>query len=262
MARFCLAVPALLLLLLFLLSTAPTTAEVLASLSACDQFLLDRTPPRIPGILEDGKILDQNRYKTICQTYKNKRCFVTLYDTRNKIPVFSANRYRGVWEKKRPASKWKVEPQLENVENGENMEEDKGRNCSHQAGNGDHRNNGSFDRGHLFPSSYGFNRTDKTATFTLTNIDPQAASLNKGSWNRMETCVRCLMDRHCVNSNNLTEGFVVTGARPSVAAGSAAGSTSRRFCGRRSAATAPAGTGGWPAPTGAATSRMRPGTST
>ncbi|KAA8577390.1 hypothetical protein FQN60_016786 [Etheostoma spectabile] len=74
----------------FFLSIVPVVAEVVNSVSDCDEFLLRGTPPRVPGILEDGGIVDPERYKPICQIYKNQRRFVTLYDTRNRIPVFSA----------------------------------------------------------------------------------------------------------------------------------------------------------------------------
>lgn len=95
------------------------------------------------------------------------------------------------------------------------MLDDNGKTIKHQAGKSDYRNNGNFDRGHLIPSSYGFNKTDKISTFTLTNIVPQAATFNKGSWNRMENCIKCVMDKYCINNNGITEGFVVTGAQSS-----------------------------------------------
>lgn len=92
-----------------LLLFTPTEADVVDSISDCNQFLLDRTPPQIPEVLENGRILDQNRYKTICQTYENKPRFLTLYDIKNKIPVFSAYKYSGEngTLKKRP--RWKIE---------------------------------------------------------------------------------------------------------------------------------------------------------
>lgn len=96
------------------------------------------------------------------------------------------------------------------------MWDDIGKTNKHQAGKSDYRNNGTFDRGHLIPSSYAFNKTDKISTFTLTNIVPQAATFNQGSWNRMENCIRCVMDKYCINNNGITEGFVVTGAQPSL----------------------------------------------
>ncbi|XP_071315664.1 uncharacterized protein [Trachinotus anak] len=205
----------LLTTVVLLLSVIPAVSEVVKSMSDCDQFLLKDTPPQVPGILEDGNILNQNRYKPICQTYNNTRRFVTLYDIKNKIPVFSANKYRGEKDRGRPRKRWRIEPQLEN-EHEDNMRNVvKGKIYNYQAGDVDYRNNRAFDRGHLFPSSYAFSKTDKIATFTLTNTVPQAHSFNQGSWRRMEICIKCVMDTYCINSNGVTEGFVVTGAQPS-----------------------------------------------
>ena len=96
---------------LLLLSIIPTTAEVVGSMSDCTGFLLQETPPRVPGVLEGGNILNQNRYKPICQTLNDSRSFVTLYDTTNKIPVFSASKYKGS-QGRRPTSSWNIEPQV------------------------------------------------------------------------------------------------------------------------------------------------------
>uniref|UniRef100_A0A3Q4FX70 Uncharacterized protein n=1 Tax=Neolamprologus brichardi TaxID=32507 RepID=A0A3Q4FX70_NEOBR len=87
--------------------------------------------------------------------------------------------------------------------------------CNNQAGDQDYRNNLDFDRGHLFPSSYGSDEIEKMSTFTLTNIVPQQGDFNKGSWNRMENCVKCVLDEYCINNNDKIEGFVVIGALPS-----------------------------------------------
>uniref|UniRef100_A0A671VDG5 Uncharacterized protein n=1 Tax=Sparus aurata TaxID=8175 RepID=A0A671VDG5_SPAAU len=189
---------------LLLLSIVPTTAEVVRSMSGCTGFFLQETPPRVPGILEGGNILDQNRYKPICQTLNDSRSFVTLYDTTNRIPVFSASKYKGS-QGRRPKKMWKIEPQL----------------YRNQAGERDYRikkkkNNikEEFDKGHLFPSSYGHTENDKKSTFTLTNIVPQAGPFNKGSWNRMEQCIKCVMDDYCINNNGQVEGFLVIGVQP------------------------------------------------
>ncbi|KAM4713868.1 endonuclease domain-containing 1 protein-like [Anableps anableps] len=199
-----------------LLLSVQTFAEVMKSVSDCDLFLLDQTPPHVPGILEDGKIINQNRYKPICQTYRNQKRFATLYDVQNRIPVFSAFRFVGEVHRRRPKSIWKIEPQLENETGGKNMiYGDKNKTYIYQAGNVDYKSNRTFDRGHIFPSSYASTKADKLSTFTLTNVVPQAESFNKGSWNKMERCTKCVMEKYCVNSRGGTEGFVVTGALPS-----------------------------------------------
>ncbi|XP_029932725.1 endonuclease domain-containing 1 protein-like [Myripristis murdjan] len=195
--------------LALLVSIGPLEAEVVTSISACPQFFLEETPPRIPGILEDGKILNQSRYKPICQTYNSERRFVTLYDINNKIPVFSAYKYIGN-RTGRPKQNWRIELQLE-VE----MTDQSNAVYMNQAGNNDYKNQLDLDRGHLFPSSHAFTTDDKKSTFTLTNIVPQAGSFNKNSWSKMESCVKCVLQKYCINNNELHEGFVVTGAQPS-----------------------------------------------
>ncbi|XP_078020684.1 uncharacterized protein LOC144459837 [Epinephelus lanceolatus] len=200
---------------LLLLSIVPSVTEVVHSMSDCAEFLLEQTPPDVPGVLEGGIILDQNRYKVICQTLTNVRTFVTVYDTQNRIPVFSANKYRGEDGGKRPDTPWKIEPQLENIRRNKNMVRvSRNKIYNKQAGDIDYRNNGVYDRGHLFPCSYGATENNKNATFTLTNIVPQEKSFNQGSWQRMESCIKCVLDKYCINNNNITEGFLVIGAQP------------------------------------------------
>lgn len=108
---------AALLLLFLLLVFIPTGAKVVDSISDCEEFFLSHHdhhhPPEIPEILKGGKVTDSKRYKVICQVYLNKRRFVTLYDIKNKIPVFSAYVYRGQNVRGRPKNPlWRVEPQV------------------------------------------------------------------------------------------------------------------------------------------------------
>lgn len=95
---------------LLFLSIVPTETEVVASVKDCDEFFLKQTPPNITRILEREKILNQSRYKLICQTLYNTRTFVTLYDTQNKIPVCSAAKFNGSTSGPRPP--WMIEPQV------------------------------------------------------------------------------------------------------------------------------------------------------
>uniref|UniRef100_A0A7N6BQD8 Endonuclease domain-containing 1 protein-like n=2 Tax=Anabas testudineus TaxID=64144 RepID=A0A7N6BQD8_ANATE len=196
------------LAVLLLLSITPTEAEVMQSMSECKGFLLKEIPPNIPGVLEHGNIQIPDRYKVICQTYENVRRFLTLYDTENKIPVFSGYKYRG-GEEGRPEDGWKIEPQLEDMTNGKNMENCERAEYEHQASDKDYTG-GGYDRGHLFPSSHAFDENDKKSTFTLTNIVPQASSFNQGSWRKMEEHVKKILENNCNK-----EGYVVTGAQPS-----------------------------------------------
>ncbi|XP_037335948.2 endonuclease domain-containing 1 protein-like [Pungitius pungitius] len=198
---------------LLLLSIVPTVTEVVRSISECNEYFLDDAAPNIPGILVGGEILDQNRYKAICQTWNDRRRFVTLYDTENKIPVFSAYKYQGAEKIKRPGG-WKIEPQLENESSSKNMEKSSNETYSHQAADEDYKYQTPLTRGHLLPCSYGSTFDDKVSTCTLTNIVPQEKTFNSQSWNNMETCVKCVLDKYCRNNNGEIKGYLVTGAQP------------------------------------------------
>lgn len=205
-----------LLLLAVFLPIVPTVAEVVKSVSDCAEFLLEAKPPHVPGVLEGGNIKDQNRYKLICQTFENQKRFLTLYDIKNRIPVFSAIKYTGE-EKgtfKRPDS-WMIEPQLETEDYNKN-DKNMGSEFTYinQAVDNDYKMDPKLTRGHLIPSSYGFTKSDKTSTFTLTNIVPQENRFNGEYWGKMEQCNKCFMKEHCLNPNNVLEAYVVTGAIP------------------------------------------------
>uniref|UniRef100_A0A672KQR0 Si:ch211-133n4.10 n=1 Tax=Sinocyclocheilus grahami TaxID=75366 RepID=A0A672KQR0_SINGR len=161
-------------------------------------FIMTEVPPLIKGILEKSVSRDNNRYKLVCQRYKNKYRFATLYDRTGKIPVFSAYTYTKRQEVfRRPNSPvWMIEPQA----------------CI-----ADYRNQQSLDRGHLFPHLHAADEDTGKSTFTLTNIVPQKNSFNTRSWNRMETGVKSIIDSHCrdeTDSNKIL-AYVLTGAVPS-----------------------------------------------
>ncbi|XP_039677840.1 endonuclease domain-containing 1 protein-like [Perca fluviatilis] len=150
------------------------------------------------GILEDGNIVKPERYKAIRQTYEDQRRFVTLYDTENKIPVFSAYKYRGQLEERNTNNMWDGKYHKQAIDD-------------------DYKNNSrGYNRGHLFPNSYALDLKEKNSTFTLTNIVPQAESFNNGSWRKMETCTKCILEKYCINNNDAKEAFLVTGAQPSI----------------------------------------------
>uniref|UniRef100_A0A3Q2WHZ3 Uncharacterized protein n=1 Tax=Haplochromis burtoni TaxID=8153 RepID=A0A3Q2WHZ3_HAPBU len=177
-------------MVILILSFGLTVIILVTSVEDCNEFFLKKTPPNITRILGGGKILNQSRYKLICQTLNNTTTFVTLYDTQNKIPVFSAANDN---------------PNMRPSNNSTNYK--------HQAGDKDYKNTG-FSRGHLFPSSYGSTVLKRNSTFTLTNIVPQNKDFNSGSWNKMENCIKCVLNEYCKNNSNI-EGFVVIGAQPS-----------------------------------------------
>ena len=85
----------------------------------------------------------------------------------------------------------------------------------HQASIQEYENIAPYNRGHLFPKGHANNMDDQISTFTLTNAVPQGITFNSGSWNRMEKCIKCVMDENRFNQNDKRESCVVTGAIPS-----------------------------------------------
>jgi len=61
-----------------------------------------------------------------------------------------------------------------------------------------------FDRGHMTPSGDMPDPVAQQQSFSLANIVPQAAKLNRGVWERIESAVRTLVNRR-------GEAYVVTG---------------------------------------------------
>ncbi|XP_056432217.1 endonuclease domain-containing 1 protein-like [Gadus chalcogrammus] len=186
------------LVILLLVSMDPTATEVVRSVRNCAQFFLEGTPPEIPGVLKGGDIVIKERYETICQEYESTMRFMTLYDTLEKIPVFSAYIYTG-HIKGRASTNWKTEPELEDK----------------QQATRDWPKGSSHDKGHLYPCFHANSKDDQKSTFKLTNCVPQVKSFNRGRWCKMEKYVKGLMDGYCSNQNNKLEAFVLTGAVPS-----------------------------------------------
>ncbi|XP_064787000.1 uncharacterized protein LOC135510146 [Oncorhynchus masou masou] len=183
----------------------------------CKKFFLDGTTPNLPGILVGGTVQNQNRYKPICQLFNNIYRFATLYDTTNRIPVFSAYTFSGPPTDPRPHQPWMIEPQLNDVNNSHEMKI-MGEHSQHQAGNYDYINsiqNKGVNRGHLFPNSHAHDLDTQRSTFTLTNIVPQVVSFNNGSWREMEEHVRKKLMMACFSNNRKIKAYVVTGAVPS-----------------------------------------------
>ncbi|XP_042184001.1 endonuclease domain-containing 1 protein-like [Oncorhynchus tshawytscha] len=210
------------LLLLSLLPPALShVVDKFSDVPQCKTFFLKETTPNLPGILVGGTVQNQNRYKPICQLFNNTYRFATLYDTTNRIPVFSAYTFSGK-EVGRPSQSWMMEPQLEGVveEEMKNQSVVKKRNNNEdirfQAVNKDYDNNTlGLEKGHLFPCSYAPDNDTKKSTFTLTNAVPQESSFNKGSWKTMECRVRKALELNCKDNNNKIKAYVVTGAVPS-----------------------------------------------
>ncbi|XP_029610697.1 endonuclease domain-containing 1 protein [Salmo trutta] len=138
----------------------------------CQKFFLEGTTPNLPGILVNGTVQnqDQDRYKLICQKYNNTYRFATLYDTENKIPVFSAYTFTGTSTDPlsntntscRKSHSWMIEPELE-------LDMKHRKVVNNQAVDTDYKNNKmNMHKGHLFPCSYVPDNDTRRSTFTQT----------------------------------------------------------------------------------------------
>ncbi|XP_056597817.1 endonuclease domain-containing 1 protein-like [Triplophysa dalaica] len=193
-----------------LLLTFPAVIPEVVDFSRCSGFFFEGKSPVITDILENSKS-QKDEYKTICQKYKSVYRFATLFDTTNRIPVFSAYTVTVDRQIERPDSTWMNEPQLE-VSSGE-----MGMPYENQATDEDidENNSDNVNRGHLFPSCHSGDEVIARSTFTYTNTVPQKISFNGGSWKRMEIDTIQFMALHCRDkSGKNVLAHVLTGAVP------------------------------------------------
>ncbi|KAK3574479.1 hypothetical protein QTP86_008079 [Hemibagrus guttatus] len=101
-----------LVLLLSSFSSLTLTEVVDSFKQSCPNFFI-RNPEKPNGIIIPT-IFPGCQYKTICQLWKNKYRFATVYDTVRRIPVYSAYTLSGK-EQTIHSHNWKIEPQLEDI---------------------------------------------------------------------------------------------------------------------------------------------------
>lgn len=92
----------LLQLYMFACFLMPAKGEVGNDFSKCNQFFFDNKPP-------DESLTPANPAR-ICQVYKNVYRFATMYDRKNRIPIFSA--YKCKPGKGPRPEDWMIEPQV------------------------------------------------------------------------------------------------------------------------------------------------------
>ncbi|XP_078345365.1 endonuclease domain-containing 1 protein-like [Oculina patagonica] len=193
------------LFLVFCFYAVAVRCEVGNDFNNCPQFFYKGRPPQLQRHLAQPP-------KSICQRHENQYHFATLYSTRLRIPLYSAYTLPDPCQGSQPNRKsgWFIEPQLLSDTTGTgNMQTARQQSVKAvQAINEDYENT-DYDRGHLNPNSYQCGES-RTATFTLTNADPQDPCFNQQSWKKMEKVSMDTMRLNCVGAKR----YFVTGVVP------------------------------------------------
>ena len=149
---------------------------------------MGQPPQNIPGNLDD--------YIVILQMINGNSYYCTLYNTQDKIAVFSAYQMRiGKGDEGRRQNTWYVEPQLSDSEKGDDMDTHSGTNHPEQAINHDYKLS-YWDKGHLNPNFFQTGEGRK-ATFTLTNAVPLHPAFNRVYWFELEKQAKKIMYKYC-----------------------------------------------------------------
>ncbi|VDI10578.1 Hypothetical predicted protein [Mytilus galloprovincialis] len=205
--------------------------EVVKSYNECwpHRFFYQGFPPTLLTYSKDIVI--------ICQQFKNEPRYVTLYDTKNRIPLFSATQPTQADVLKTKSDKngkpetrdqFFIEPNLAD-KGGKNMIEYQPENLNlnnpHDAKYGQKqaldvdyrvRDKHVYDRGHLNPQLFN-NKDDnsKIATNALTNIAPQYKEFNQNTWKKLEEGIKKNLRENCIEVFPGARMFVVVGVEPS-----------------------------------------------
>ncbi|KAI4824941.1 hypothetical protein KUCAC02_020653 [Chaenocephalus aceratus] len=194
--------------ILFVLVIVMAAAEVQENLSPnCKQFLYMGTLPR-------G--LQQLSFKTICQFYKGKPRFVTLFDTFSHIPIYSAYTFKRSDGSKKVDVPWMYEPQLSTVSDSREMQPFPSENLHKsfedaQAVLEDYSNSVMFERGQLNPDEHQADIHDKASTYTLTNVVPQVREFNIGPWKDHQHLIRRRLNNYCRGTAYIVTGVTTSG---------------------------------------------------
>ncbi|XP_036413707.1 endonuclease domain-containing 1 protein-like [Colossoma macropomum] len=190
---------------LLLLALSGCSSKVVNSfIQTCPDFFANPG-----GTLSPPTVFRGNNYKQICQIRGNTYGYATLYDTANRIPVYSAYKFDGLMQCTR-LNNWYIEPQLEQITNSPKMApESSVTKIQNQAVNEDYDNSG-YHRGHLAPVYHATSQSCSDATFTLTNAAPQDSSFNTGQWRKTEKDVAETLGEKCKGNS----AYIVTGVVP------------------------------------------------
>ncbi|KAM6949121.1 endonuclease domain-containing 1 protein-like [Aplochiton taeniatus] len=174
----------------------------------CREFLYLGTPPLGLG---------RRSLKTICQRYNKMPRYVTVYDTADHIPVYSAYTFKRSDGEKRVDVPWMYEPQLSTISDTGEMQPFP-RGYVHmnfedaQAVLDDYANAVHYERGHLNPDEHQADPDDKASTYTLTNVVPQVREFSAGAWKQQEHVIRRRLNNYCRGTAYVVTGITTSGS--------------------------------------------------
>lgn len=160
--------------------------------------------------------LDHHSLRFICQRYNKKPRYVTLYNTVDHIPVYSAYTFKRSEGEKCVDVPWMFEPQLSLSSDTDEMQpfphgymhmnfEDT------QAVLDDYTNAIFYERGTLNPDEHQDEPDDKASTYTLTNVVPMVPDVNNRVWNKQEHIVRKRLNNYCRGTAYIVTGITTSG---------------------------------------------------
>uniref|UniRef100_A0A8C6UQ07 Si:dkey-85k7.10 n=1 Tax=Neogobius melanostomus TaxID=47308 RepID=A0A8C6UQ07_9GOBI len=174
----------------------------------CKDSLYKGTPPR--GYLSGS-------YKKICQRYEDKPRYVTLYDPRRRIPVYSAYVFKKSDGEKKVDFPWMFEPQLASEKSSSNMEPFPQSSSMHmnfeetQAVLDDYSDVVQYERAQLNPDEHQADPLDKVSTYTLTNVVPHIREFNTGPWSQHLDLLRKRLNNFCRGTAYVVSGVTTSG---------------------------------------------------
>ncbi|GAA6229211.1 endonuclease domain-containing 1 protein-like [Lates japonicus] len=173
----------------------------------CREFLYMGTPPT-------G--LENPSLQFICQIYNKKPRYVTLYNTVDHIPVYSAYTFKRTDGEKCVDVPWMYEPQLSTSSDTDEMQPFP-RGYMHmnfedaQAVLEDYTDAILYERGTLNPDEHHEEPDDKASTYTLTNVVPMVPDFNNIIWNKQEHIIRKRLNNYCRGTAYIITGITTLG---------------------------------------------------
>ncbi|XP_031707431.1 endonuclease domain-containing 1 protein-like [Anarrhichthys ocellatus] len=173
----------------------------------CRAFLYMGTPPT-------G--LEHPSLQFICQRYNKRPRYMTLFNTVDHIPVYSAYTFKRSDGEKCVDVPWMYEPQLSTSSDTEEMQPFP-RGYMHmnfedaQAVLDDYTNAILYERGTLNPDEHQDDPNDKASTYTLTNVVPMVPDFTNRVWNKQEHVIRKRLNNYCHGTAYVVTGITTSG---------------------------------------------------